>query len=155
MFERLGAEVEDAIDELRDVARGVYPQVLLPMASARRSGGRAGARPMPVAIGTRARPPLRGGRDDGLLLLPRVPAERGQARRRRRLRHDPPRRGRRPRELRVEDDGVGFDPGAVERGAGLTNLADRVAAVGGTLRIESAPGRGTRVDGRIPVSRKS
>ena len=51
----------------------------------------------------------------------------------------------------VEDDGAGFDQGAVERGAGLTNLADRVAAVGGTLRIESAPGRGTHIAGRIPI----
>ena len=51
----------------------------------------------------------------------------------------------------VEDDGVGFDPGAVERGTGLTNLADRVAAVGGTLTIESARKRGTRVTAHIPV----
>jgi signal transduction histidine kinase len=50
----------------------------------------------------------------------------------------------------VDDDGAGFDPGTVERGAGLTNLGDRVAAVGGTLRIETAPGCGTHVTGRIP-----
>jgi signal transduction histidine kinase len=51
----------------------------------------------------------------------------------------------------VEDDGAGFDPSAVEYGAGLTNLADRVAAVGGTLEIEARPGGGTRVRGEIPI----
>jgi signal transduction histidine kinase len=42
----------------------------------------------------------------------------------------------------VEDDEAGFDPGAVQRGAGVTNLADRVAAVGGTLRIDAGPDAG-------------
>jgi signal transduction histidine kinase len=51
----------------------------------------------------------------------------------------------------VEDDGVGFDPEAVARSSGLTNLTDRAAAAGGTLRIESAAGRGTRIVGSIPV----
>jgi signal transduction histidine kinase len=51
----------------------------------------------------------------------------------------------------ISDDGVGFDPAAVEHGAGLTNLADRVGALGGTLRIDSAPGRGTCVVGDVPA----
>jgi signal transduction histidine kinase len=51
----------------------------------------------------------------------------------------------------VEDDGAGFDPDAVVRGAGLSNLADRLRAVGGTLEIDSSSGRGTRVAGRIPA----
>ena len=51
----------------------------------------------------------------------------------------------------VEDDGTGFDPDNVERGAGLTNLTDRVAAVGGTLQIDAGPGRGTHIRGEIPL----
>jgi len=51
----------------------------------------------------------------------------------------------------VVDDGVGFELDTVDDKSGLINLADRAAAAGGTLRIESAPGRGTRVVGRIPV----
>jgi signal transduction histidine kinase len=51
----------------------------------------------------------------------------------------------------VEDDGVGFDPATVLRGAGLDNLAERVGALGGTLRIDSRPGRGTRVTGHLPA----
>ena len=52
----------------------------------------------------------------------------------------------------VEDDGAGFDPAAVPPGAGLTNLADRLAPVGGTLRIDSRPGRGTRIEGDLPAA---
>ena len=47
----------------------------------------------------------------------------------------------------VEADGAGFDPDAIERGAGLTNRVDRMAAVGGTLQIDARPGRGTRITG--------
>ena len=52
----------------------------------------------------------------------------------------------------VEDDGVGFDVATVQRGSGLTNLTDRVAAVGGTVQIDSSPGRGTRVTGHVPTA---
>ena len=53
----------------------------------------------------------------------------------------------------VEDDGEGFDPRAVHRGRGLDNLADRVNGLHGTLTIDAAPGRGTRIIGELPVSR--
>ena len=52
----------------------------------------------------------------------------------------------------VEDDGIGFDPATVPRGAGLTNLGDRVAAVGGELRIDSRRGGGTRIAGDLPAA---
>ena len=51
----------------------------------------------------------------------------------------------------VEDDGAGFDAGAVSPGSGLANLAERIEAVGGTLAIDSAPGTGTRIVGRLPL----
>jgi signal transduction histidine kinase len=50
----------------------------------------------------------------------------------------------------VADDGGGFDSSARD-GAGLTNMRDRLGAVGGTLRVESAPGQGTRVHGAVPL----
>jgi signal transduction histidine kinase len=52
----------------------------------------------------------------------------------------------------VVDDGRGFDPDAVASGSGLQGMADRLAAVGGSLEISSAPGSGTRVTGHVPVS---
>ena len=51
----------------------------------------------------------------------------------------------------VRDGGPGFDPTAAPRGSGLTNMADRMAAVDGTLTIDSAPGAGTRVIARAPL----
>ena len=50
----------------------------------------------------------------------------------------------------VEDDGNGFDPRTSERGSGLSNLAHRVSAIGGTLEIEAVPGQGVRITGRLP-----
>ncbi|HEV3232135.1 MAG TPA: GAF domain-containing sensor histidine kinase [Candidatus Dormibacteraeota bacterium] len=51
----------------------------------------------------------------------------------------------------VRDDGRGFDPDSAGGGTGLTNIADRLDALGGALTLDSAPGRGTRVAGRLPV----
>jgi signal transduction histidine kinase len=51
----------------------------------------------------------------------------------------------------VIDDGRGFDPKAVGSGSGLQGMADRLAAVGGSLDVESSAGRGTTVAGRVPL----
>ena len=113
-IERLGADLEEAIDDLRNVARGIYPQLLS------RYGVVEALQNAAKHAGPEACAVVRLGEDrDGV-------------------------------RFSVEDDGIGFDPDAVEDSGGLTNLADRAAAAGGTLRIESAPGRGTRVIGWIP-----
>jgi PAS domain S-box-containing protein len=62
-------------------------------------------------------------------------------------------------ELRVRDDGVGFEPDAVpgdaaavkRRGLGLQGMRERAALLGGTVRLESKPGRGTMITARFPV----
>jgi len=54
-------------------------------------------------------------------------------------------------ELAVRDTGAGFDPGAPHGGSGLTHIRDRVAELGGTLDIDSAPGRGAALTVRVPV----
>jgi signal transduction histidine kinase len=54
--------------------------------------------------------------------------------------------------LRVADDGTGFDPAAPRsRSLGLTSMEERAAALGATLRIDSAPGAGTRISLEVPV----
>ena len=55
----------------------------------------------------------------------------------------------------IRDDGAGFDRAAVSPGAGMTNMQDRLAAVGGAVEVTSSPGTGTVVTGRIPLSRSS
>src|SRR4029077_17724068 len=51
----------------------------------------------------------------------------------------------------VEDDGRGFDPATVARSSGLQNMRDRLEALGGSLLLRSAPGSGTTVEGRLPL----
>jgi signal transduction histidine kinase len=55
--------------------------------------------------------------------------------------------------LEVQDDGQGFDLAASgSQGHGLANMQARSAALGGSLKITSAPGKGTRVLLTLPVS---
>ena len=51
----------------------------------------------------------------------------------------------------VEDDGAGFEPERV-KGAGLQNMQDRLGALGGSLTVRTAPGRGTVIAGSVPWS---
>ena len=63
--------------------------------------------------------------------------------------------------LIIEDDGKGFEPSADEpnresgRGLGLLGMRERAAIVGGTLEIESAPGKGTTIFARVPIKEAS
>jgi signal transduction histidine kinase len=151
MLERLGADVDDAIDELRTVAHGIYSPVL----AERGVGAALASVARHSAIGVRIQ--------DGWLGRPSEAVEttvylccqeclqnvakhagRGASATVRLSEGD----GR--VRFSVEDDGAGFDRDAVESGDGLTNLADRVAAVGGTLDIDARVGRGTRISGEIP-----
>ncbi|CAM5291620.1 Oxygen sensor histidine kinase NreB OS=Streptomyces alboniger OX=132473 GN=CP975_07525 PE=4 SV=1 [Streptomyces alboniger] len=55
--------------------------------------------------------------------------------------------------LRVTDDGSGFDPKTVRRAGrhlGLVSMRDRASGVGGTLTVESAPGKGTTIELEVP-----
>lgn len=61
-------------------------------------------------------------------------------------------------ELSVEDDGTGFDAQALratpsDTSFGITGMAERVNLVRGVLKIDSAPGRGTRVEVKVPLSK--
>jgi signal transduction histidine kinase len=56
-------------------------------------------------------------------------------------------------ELRVRDDGAGFEPGADRRGLGLQGMRERAALLGGAVQLESAPGKGTMITARFPVPR--
>ena len=54
-------------------------------------------------------------------------------------------------QFEISDDGGGFAYDEATRGSGITGMRDRLAAVGGELAVESSPGHGTRVFGRVPV----
>ena len=148
----LGADTEETIDELRSLAHGVYPAVLV-------DHGLAAALTS-VAPGRRCRSasrPLWPGRfapeieaavyfccleaiqnaakhaGAGATVTVRVRAHAGRV------------------AFEIRDDGVGFDVDEVARGDGLTNLHDRIAAVGGEVRVVSGPGAGTTISGDVPT----
>lgn len=149
---RLGAEFDEALDDLRSVAHGIYPPVLA-------EGGlvpalHEAARRSTVPITTEIEDVGRLSEDCEaavyyccLEALQNVAKHAGtdaaatlQLWRERRAVH-----------LSVSDDGVGFGQGSTAGGAGLTNMADRIGAVGGTLVVQSAPGEGTTVEIRFRV----
>lgn len=151
-FERLGGEIELAIDDLRDVTNGPARALLAEAGPAKALEAVAAHSPITVTVW-----------DSGLGRHPR-PLEHALyfcclESLQNAAKHAGPdarvtiRLGQLDGHVGfcVEDDGSGFDPAAVRRGAGLRNLEDRVAAIGGTLRIDSRPGGGTRVIGGLPT----
>jgi signal transduction histidine kinase len=52
----------------------------------------------------------------------------------------------------VRDDGAGYDTTSVRGGTGLSNMRDRLAAVGGEITVSSEPGGGTSVSGEVPAA---
>jgi signal transduction histidine kinase len=147
----LGDAVEETIEDLRRVAHGLYPPMLerFGVVEALRSACRH--TPLPVRIvdeGIGRRSPA----VDSTLYFCCLEALQNAAK------HAGPdasatvRIGADDRAVwfAVDDDGAGFDT-ALASGTGLGNLRDRVAAMGGSLDVESAPGRGTRLAGRFPA----
>jgi glucose-6-phosphate-specific signal transduction histidine kinase len=55
-------------------------------------------------------------------------------------------------KLLVEDDGIGFVQKGVSRGRsfGLAGMKERIAALGGSVRVRSGKGRGTRIEVTVP-----
>ncbi|MGD0686150.1 MAG: ATP-binding protein, partial [Streptosporangiaceae bacterium] len=52
----------------------------------------------------------------------------------------------------VRDDGPGFDPERARKGHGFVNMADRLGAIGGTVRWQSESGHGAHISGSIPLA---
>ncbi|HEY1367249.1 MAG TPA: histidine kinase, partial [Gaiellaceae bacterium] len=149
----IGEELDRALDELRSVAQGIFPALLEEegLASALRQAIRRAAVPVKAEIQDVGRLPeevetaiyfcclealqnsaKHGGED--VVVSIRVWKE--------------------PHLVRfaIVDDGAGFVPSRHHNGTGLTNMSDRLGAVGGTISIRSAPGRGTYIDGAVKVT---
>jgi len=144
-------ELEEALENLRDLARGIYPPLLADkgLGEALASQARKSALPTDVdANGLGRYPPEVEAAVYfcALEALQNTAKYSGASRASIRLAsHD----GQIVFEVR--DDGSGFDLGRTGRGTGLQGMADRLEALGGRLELTSAPGRGTTVVGRIPV----
>ena len=149
---RLKAETSGALETLRDLARGIYPPLLADQGLPAAVRAQAGKAPVPVEVST-----------DG---VGRYPAEIETAvyfccleALQNATRHAPGSAvrisladtGHGP-EFEVTDSGPGFDPAAATNGSGLRNMSDRLAALGGSCQVDSSPGRGTTVTGRIGLA---
>ena len=142
--------VENAIAEIRRLAHGIYPPLLV-------SGGLAAAIP---AVAARAPVPVQ----QNLQGLGRYPASVEAAlyyccseALQNAAKHGGPgttvtltaRANERRLSLTITDTGVGFDPATI--GNGLSNMTDRLSAIGGRLAIDTAPGRGSRIAAVVPA----
>jgi signal transduction histidine kinase len=146
----LKAEATDALDNLRDLARGIYPPLLADQGL--EAALEAHARKAPVDVRLDADGAGRFAAEVEaavyfccLEALQNVAKYANANSATIRLASDDGQL-----TFEVTDDGDGFDP-AEARGAGLTNMRDRLEAVGGELEVRSTRGGGTTVSGRIPV----
>jgi signal transduction histidine kinase len=151
----LGALANTTLEELRDLARGIYPPLLAEeglLAALRAHVRKAGIAAEISADGALAAARLAPEVEAGIYFC-LVHALRNVQR------HAPgaPVSVRISREgdgvgFEVVDRGPGFDPAATWAGQGLQVMRDRVEALGGRLDVSSAPGRGTEVRGGIPLA---
>jgi signal transduction histidine kinase len=145
-------EAQDALEELRDLARGIYPPLLadLGLAAALEAQARKAALPVTIdapRLGRYAQETEAAVYFCVLEALQNV-AKYAQARQARvTLGHDDG-----ALTFTVEDDGQGFDQAATVMGTGVQGMSDRLAALDGTIEVVSAPGAGTRVAGRVPAA---
>jgi len=157
LLTEVATEAEETVFALQELARGIYPSLLadqgLPAAL------RTHASRMPAAVRVEVEPALarrRFGRDLEAALY--FVALEAMANAQKHaigaeltvLLHcaDDSRR----LVLEVHDDGPGFRPGEPTGGSGLQNMDDRIAAVGGTLAIDSRPGAGTWLRAEVPLA---
>ena len=150
MLGELQTEATGALENLRDLARGIYPPLLADLGLAAALNAQASRSPLPVAV--EADGIGRYGQDteaavyfcclEALQNIAKyahassaricLQAQNGTLR------------------FTVSDDGAGYDARHTPLGSGQRNMADRLAALGGRLEVRSAPGQGTTVTAQLP-----
>jgi signal transduction histidine kinase len=147
------ADVHRALEELRSLAHGIYPPLLSSKGLAEALGAACRRSAIPARLeagGIRRYPPALEAAvyftclealqnaakhaGEGATACVRLLEEEGTL------------------AFEVADDGAGFDPSGEAEGAGLTNIRDRIGAIGGSVRVESGPGQGTRLKGAVPFA---
>jgi signal transduction histidine kinase len=151
MLEQLADDVKNTIQELRELAHGIYPPLLAD--SGLGEALRAAANRSPLSVGLTADGIGRYGPEIEaavyfccLEALQNAGKHAPQAQVEVRVWEDSG-----GLLFSVVDDGPGFDPVAARGGHGFVNMADRLGAIGGTVRWESQPGQGAQILGSIPL----
>jgi signal transduction histidine kinase len=153
MLDQIAADLQDAVQELRNLAHGIYPPLLMDRGLPDALRAAADRAPLPADVTAEAvgRYPQQveaaiyfcclealqnAGKHAGAEATIAIDLREEQG----------------ALLFSVADTGAGFDAGSdAGRGHGFVNMADRVGAFGGSLRVDSAPGQGTTVSGRIPL----
>jgi signal transduction histidine kinase len=151
MLEQIESETQTALEDLRDLARGIYPPLLADKGLEAALIAQARKSPLPVSVEA-----------DGIGRVPQEveaavyfsalealqnTAKYANARRA----TVTLRRANGSLAFSIVDDGVGFDEGLTGYGTGLQGMADRLGALDGELEVTSRPGSGTTVAGRVPI----
>jgi signal transduction histidine kinase len=147
----LQSETNQALEDLRDLARGIYPPLLADKGLVVALEGQARKAAVPTEV--RSETLGRYTQDvEAAIYFCALEALNNVAKYSRASRAEV-RLAQTNGELvfEVVDDGAGFDPAETGYGTGLQGMVDRLDALGGAVRVESIPGRGTSVKGRIPA----
>jgi signal transduction histidine kinase len=144
-------DAQDALENLRDLARGIYPPLLADRGLAEALGAQARKSSLPVTVDSddigRYPREIESAVYFSVLEAMQNVAKYAQASHVAvRLR---PENG--SLTFSVTDDGRGFHKATTPYGMGLQNMSDRLAALGGSFDVRTAPGEGTTVLGRVPA----
>jgi signal transduction histidine kinase len=150
LLAELREDAASAVEELRDLARGIYPPLLISMGLVAALEAQARKAPVPTSVAA-----------DGVGRYPQDLEAAVYFCVLEALQNAAKYAGATRAEIRltvsgndltfeVTDDGAGFDPGNKGYGTGLQGMADRLHAHGGSLAVRSAPGAGTTISGRLP-----
>jgi signal transduction histidine kinase len=151
MLEQLQAETTETLEDLRDLARGIYPPLLVDkgLVAALEAQTRRSVVPVDIHPDGAGRYPQEVEAAVYFSVLEALQNVSKYAN----AHHADVRLAESPGALtfEVEDDGDGFDAETTQHGTGLQGIADRLAALDGTVQVRSTPGAGTTVAGRIPL----
>jgi len=151
MLEELAGEVQETIQELRELAHGIYPPLLVDSGLVEALRAAAARNPLPVVVVAEGIGRY-SSETEAAIYFCCLEALQNAAK------HavDAEVEVRLWEEsggllFSVSDNGPGFDVDKAQRGHGYVNMADRLGAIGGTVRWESEPGKGARVNGSVPL----
>jgi signal transduction histidine kinase len=151
MLTRIDAELQTALEDLRDLARGIYPPLLVDKGLSAALDAQARRSPVPTTVRAdtigRYPPEVEAAVYFSCLEALQNVAKYAEAT----SATVTLAQSNGHLTFEIADDGRGFDPAAVRSGTGLQGIADRLSALHGELTIRSEPGAGTRVRGRIEV----
>jgi signal transduction histidine kinase len=153
MLDELRGDVQGTLDELRELAHGIYPPLLRDRGLEAALQAAANRSTLPVELVVTEAVERHPTETEAAIYFCCLEAMQNAGKHAGESARLTVTVSEDPGVLRFEvaDDGAGFDTAAAEQGHGFVNMRDRLGAIGGELEVESAPGAGTKVRGWVPV----